>query len=100
MNLRRSKALSRPAISRGGRRRTMIDKIASSAPDAAAAGEELRSYVRRVVVLHHAMLDRLLFGESELGPELAELFEDAGHAYIEFSAMISELNAARELAGH
>ena len=51
--------------------------------------EYLRSYLQQVVTIHHAMFEKLLFQSDTVTIELAELFEDAGHAYLDLSDQIS-----------
>jgi len=44
----------------------------------------------QVVSIHRVMFEKLLFEEdSDVGPELAELFEDAGKTYLEIAERIS-----------
>lgn len=50
-----------------------------------------RAHLRQVVSIHRVMFERLLFEEdSDLGPELAELFEDAGKTYLQIAERISD----------
>lgn len=50
-----------------------------------------RLHLRQVVSIHQAMLQKLLFEEdSPIGPDLAELFQDIGKAYLQISERISE----------
>jgi hypothetical protein len=51
----------------------------------------LRPYLRQVVSIHQAMFEKLLFAEdSTVGPDLAELFRDAGKTYLQISERIKE----------
>ena len=50
-----------------------------------------RSHLKQVVSIHRVMFEKLLFEEdSAVGPELAELFEDAGKTYLKIAEHISE----------
>lgn len=50
-----------------------------------------RSHLKQVVSIHQAMFQKLLFEEdAAVGPELAELFQDVGRAYLQISQRISE----------
>ena len=50
-----------------------------------------RSHLMQVVSIHRVMFEKLLFEEdSNVGPELAELFEDAGKTYLKIAEHISE----------
>jgi len=50
-----------------------------------------RLHLRQVVSIHQAMLQKLLFEEdSPIGPDLAELFQDIGKAYLQISERINE----------
>jgi hypothetical protein len=50
-----------------------------------------RSHLKQVVSIHRVMFEKLLFEEdSPVGPELAELFEDAGKTYLKIAEGISE----------
>ena len=51
--------------------------------------EYLRSHLQQVVTIHHAMFEKMLFQSDAITIELAELFEDAGHAYLDISDQIS-----------
>jgi hypothetical protein len=56
-----------------------------------------RSHLKQVVSIHRVMFERLLFEEdSAVGPELAELFEDAGRTYLRIAEHISERCHSRE----
>jgi hypothetical protein len=45
----------------------------------------------QVVSIHRVMFEKLLFEEdSAVGPELAELFEDAGKTYLQIAERISD----------
>ena len=62
--------------------------------DARARNDDLiidffRSYLKQVVTIHHAMFQKLLFESEGVPLELAELFEDAGNAYLDISDQIS-----------
>lgn len=49
-----------------------------------------RSHLMQVVSIHRAMFEKLLFEEeSAVGPELAELFEDAGKTYLQIAERIT-----------
>ena len=50
-----------------------------------------RTHLKQVVSIHRVMFERLLFEEdSDVGPELAELFEDAGKTYLQIAERISD----------
>lgn len=51
----------------------------------------LRTHLKQVVSIHRVMFEKLLFEEdSDVGPELAELFEDAGKTYLQIAERISD----------
>jgi len=57
-----------------------------------------RSHLKQVVSIHRVMFEKLLFEEdSDMGPELAELFEDAGKTYLKIAQRISERCHSRQL---
>jgi hypothetical protein len=50
-----------------------------------------RSQLKEVVSIHRVMFEKLLFEEdSDIGPELAELFEDTGKTYLQIAEWISD----------
>lgn len=50
-----------------------------------------RSYLKQVVTIHQAMLQKLLFEEdAAVTSDLAELFQDIGKTYLKISEQISE----------
>jgi len=50
-----------------------------------------RSELKDVVSIHRVMFEKLLFEEdSDIGPELAELFEDTGRTYLQIAERISD----------
>jgi hypothetical protein len=51
--------------------------------------EYLRSYLQQVVTIHHAMFEKLLFQNDGITIELAELFEEAGRAYLDISDQLN-----------
>jgi len=56
-----------------------------------------RSHLKEVVSIHRVMFEKLLFEEdSTVGPELAELFEDAGKTYLQIAERISERCRSRQ----
>ena len=56
-----------------------------------------RAHLKQVVSIHRVMFERLLFEEdSDVGPELAELFEDAGKAYLQIAEHISDRLDSRQ----
>jgi hypothetical protein len=58
-----------------------------------------RSHLKQVVSIHRAMFEKLLFEEDQdVGPELAELFEDAGKTYLQIAARISDRCQSRQPA--
>jgi hypothetical protein len=58
-----------------------------------------RSHLKQVVSIHRAQFEKLLFEEnSEVGPELAELFQDAGKTYLQIAKRISSRCDARQAA--
>jgi len=53
----------------------------------------------QVVSIHRVMFEKLLFDEdSDVGPELAELFEDAGKTYLQMASRISDRCQSRHPA--
>jgi len=56
----------------------------------------LRKDLRRVVNIHGAMFQKLLFQNEELPLELADLFEDAGNRYLDISEQITQLHRSRQ----
>ncbi len=59
--------------------------------EAGALVDFLRSHLKQVVSIHRVMFEKLLFEEDEaVGPELAELFEDAGKTYLRIAEQISD----------
>jgi hypothetical protein len=58
-----------------------------------------RSHLKQVVSIHRVMFEKLLFEEdSDVGPELAELFADAGRTYLQISERISDRCQSRQPA--
>jgi hypothetical protein len=58
---------------------------------AGIAVDFFRAHLKQVVSIHRVMFERLLFDEdSDVGPELAELFEDAGKTYLQIAERISD----------
>jgi hypothetical protein len=57
----------------------------------------LRSYLQQVVTIHYAMFEKLLFQSEGLPLELAELFEDAGNAYLDISDQITRRYRSSEI---
>jgi hypothetical protein len=56
-----------------------------------------RAHLKQVVSIHRIMFEKLLFEEdSDVGPELAELFEDAGKTYLKIAERISDRSHSRE----
>jgi hypothetical protein len=56
-----------------------------------------RSHLKQVVSIHGAQFEKLLFDEdSDVGPELAELFQDAGKTYLQIAERISARCDARQ----
>jgi hypothetical protein len=50
-----------------------------------------RSQLKDVVSIHRVMFEKLLFEEDrDVGPELAELFEDTGKTYLRIAELISD----------
>jgi hypothetical protein len=59
----------------------------------------LRSHLKQVVSIHRVMFEKLLFEEdSDVGPELAELFQDAGTTYLQLAERISARCQSRQPA--
>jgi hypothetical protein len=59
----------------------------------------LRSHLKQVVSIHRVMFEKLLFEEdSDVGPELAELFQDAGTTYLQLAERISAGCLSRQSA--
>lgn len=51
----------------------------------------------QVVSIHRVMFEKLLFEEnSDVGSDLAELFEDAGRTYLKIAERISDRCHSRE----
>jgi hypothetical protein len=58
-----------------------------------------RSHLKQVVSIHRAMFEKLLFEEdSDVGPELADLFRDAGKNYLQIADRISARCESRQAA--
>jgi hypothetical protein len=58
-----------------------------------------RSHLKQVVSIHRAMFEKLLFEEdSDVGPELADLFRDAGKTYLQIAEGISARCESRQAA--
>jgi hypothetical protein len=58
-----------------------------------------RSHLKQVVSIHRAQFEKLLFEEdSDVGPELAELFQDAGRTYLQIAERISTRCESRQAA--
>ena len=50
-----------------------------------------RSQLKEVVSIHRVMFEKLLFDEdADIGPELAELFEDTAKTYLRIAERISD----------
>ena len=59
-----------------------------------------RSHLQEVVSIHRLMFEKLLFeDDSDVGPELAELFEDAGKTYLKIAERISDRCHSRQVMG-
>jgi hypothetical protein len=59
-----------------------------------------RSSLKQVVSIHRAQFEKLLFEEdTDVGPELAELFQDAGNTYLKIAERISMRCESRQAAG-
>lgn len=52
--------------------------------------EFLRTHLTQVVSMHRVMFEKLLFESKGVPLELAELLEDVGNTYLEFSERISK----------
>jgi len=60
-------------------------------PEAGILVDFFRAHLKQVVSIHRVMFEKLLFEEdSAVGPELAELFEDAGKTYLKIAEHISQ----------
>lgn len=57
--------------------------------------EFLRSHLTQVVSMHRVMFEKLLFQSKGVPLELAELLEDVGNTYLEFSEKISKEHLRR-----
>lgn len=57
-------------------------------PDRDFALQSLQAHLKQVVVLHHAMFEKLLFQERGVPPELAQVFDDAGRTYLQIAREI------------
>jgi hypothetical protein len=58
-----------------------------------------RSHLKQVVSIHRAQFDKLLFAEdSDVGPDLAALFQDAGKTYLQIAERISTRCDSRQAA--
>jgi hypothetical protein len=56
-----------------------------------------RAHLKQVVSIHRIMFERLLFEEdSDVSPELAELFEDVGKTYLQIAERIGDRLDSRE----
>ncbi len=61
------------------------------APSSAAATDELGAYLRQIVCIHAKMFEKLLFDQRTMSHELADLFEEVGTSYLQFSEMLAAL---------
>jgi hypothetical protein len=58
-----------------------------------------RTNLKQTVSIHRAQFDKLLFEEdSDVGPELADLFRDAGKTYLQIAERISARCESRQAA--
>jgi hypothetical protein len=58
-----------------------------------------RTNLKQTVSIHRAQFEKLLFEEdSDVGPELAELFRDAGKTYLQIAERISARCESRQAA--
>ena len=56
-----------------------------------------RSHLKQLVSIHRVMFEKLLFEEdTDVGPELAELFQDAGTTYLQIAERISARCLSRQ----
>ena len=56
-----------------------------------------RSHLKQVVSIHRVMFEKLLLEEdTDVGLDLAELFEDAGKTYLKIAQRINERCLSRE----
>jgi hypothetical protein len=77
----------------GGRRRAQRDSRRAFTVDF------FRSHLKQVVSIHRVMFEKLLFEEdSDMGPELAQLFQNAGKTYLQIAERISARCDARQAA--
>ena len=74
-----------------GHRGTVLATPLDPTFEAGALVNFFRSHLKEVVSIHRVMFEKLLFEEnSDVGPELAELFEDAGKTYLQIAERISD----------
>jgi hypothetical protein len=58
-----------------------------------------RTNLKQTVSIHRAQFEKLLFEEdSDVGPELADLFRDAGKTYLQIAERISARCESRQAA--
>ena len=58
-----------------------------------------RTNLKQTVSIHRAQFEKLLFEEdSDVGPELADLFRDAGKTYLQIAERISARCESRQTA--
>jgi hypothetical protein len=58
-----------------------------------------RTNLKQTVSIHRAQFEKLLFEEdSDVGPELADLFRDAGKTYLQIAERISARCEFRQAA--
>jgi hypothetical protein len=58
-----------------------------------------RTNLKQTVSIHRAQFEKLLFEEdTDVGPELADLFRDAGKTYLQIAERISARCESRQAA--
>jgi hypothetical protein len=74
-------------------------KAAAGARDGEWSVDFFRTNLKQTVSIHRAQFEKLLFEEdTEVGPELADLFRDAGKTYLQIAERISARCESRQAA--
>jgi hypothetical protein len=77
----------------------MIGRPVAASQHRAGHVDFFRSHLKQVVSIHRSQFEKLLFEEnSDVGPELAELFQDAGKTYLQIAERISTRCESRQAA--
>jgi len=74
-----------------------LDYATGQTSKASSVVNFFRSHLKQVISIHRVMFEKLLFEEdSDVGLELAELFEDAGKTYLQIAEQISKRCHSRQ----